>query len=34
MFDVKLTKIFSHPSGDLFNLKTISFVVQKLLNFM
>jgi hypothetical protein len=32
--DVKLAKIFSHSVGGLFNLKTISFVVQKLFNCM
>jgi hypothetical protein len=29
--DVQLAKIFSHSVGNLFNLETISFVLQKLL---
>jgi hypothetical protein len=32
--DVQLANIFSHSVDDLFNLETISFVVQKLFNFM
>jgi hypothetical protein len=32
--DVELEKIFSHYLVGLFNLKTISFVVQKLSDFM
>jgi hypothetical protein len=32
--DVQLTKIFSHSVIGLFSLETISFVVQKLFNFM
>jgi hypothetical protein len=29
-----VAKIFSHSMGGLFNLEAISFVVQKLFNFM
>jgi hypothetical protein len=32
--DVYLANIFSHSVGGLFSLDTISFVVQKFLNFM
>jgi hypothetical protein len=32
--DIQLAKIFSHSMGSLFNLETISFAVQKFLNFM
>jgi hypothetical protein len=32
--DVYLANIFSHSVGGLFSLETISFVVQKLLNFI
>jgi hypothetical protein len=32
--DVQLAKIFSHSVAGLFNLETISFIVQKLFNFM
>jgi hypothetical protein len=32
--DVQLVMIFSHSVGGLFYLETISFVVQKFLNFM
>jgi hypothetical protein len=31
--DVQLSKNFSYSVGGIFNLKTISFVVQKLFNF-
>jgi hypothetical protein len=33
-FGVQLAKIFSHSVGGLFNLATISFIVQKVFNFM
>jgi hypothetical protein len=32
--DVQPAKIFSYSVGSLFNLVTISFIVQKLFNFM
>jgi hypothetical protein len=32
--DVLLAKIFSHSVGGLFNIQTVSFVVQKLFYFM
>jgi hypothetical protein len=32
--DVQLANIFSHSVGGLLSLETISFVVQKLFNFM
>jgi hypothetical protein len=32
--DVQLAKIFSHSVGGIFNLETISFIVQKLFSFM
>jgi hypothetical protein len=34
MSDAELANIFSHSVGGLFSLETISFVVQKLFNFM
>jgi hypothetical protein len=33
-FDVELLNVFFHSVGGLFSLQTISFVVQKLFNFM